>query len=132
MKKNLTDGLHWFHQIHSFVADCKTLSVVDVAVQQLCLLNQIILIEAAVLSVGLSQPDVTGLLLPFHSDDVIIWTFYQIDFLHNIEISLFLYSAHKFYSFLNLHWLFSKTFFFLFFFSMNFFMYKKLKKNSFK
>jgi hypothetical protein len=39
-----------------------------------CLAHQTSLIEAAVLIVGLCQPDVTELLLPFHSDDVIFWT----------------------------------------------------------
>lgn len=104
LKKNntmLTDGLHWFHQTHSFVVDCTTLSVVDAVVQQLCLVYQIALIEAAVLTVGLCQPDVTELLLPFHSDDVIIWTFYQIDtFSQKFTVSrIFFYSLIFFIDF---------------------------------
>jgi hypothetical protein len=56
---------------------------------QQCLSHQIILIEAAVLTVGLCQPDVTGLLLPFHSDDVIVWTFFS-------QRTLFLHTATHF------------------------------------
>jgi hypothetical protein len=72
-----------------------TLSVVDAAVvQQLCLSHLIGLIEAAVLTVGSCQPEVTGLLLPFHSDAVIFSprTFHREQFF----LIFFIFSAQIF------------------------------------
>lgn len=71
----LTDGHRWFRRWRCFAAGCiVTLSVAGVVVVRLRLAHQTNLIEAAVLTVGLRQPDANELLLPFHSDDVILWT----------------------------------------------------------
>lgn len=124
----LTDGLHWFHQTHSFVVDCTTLSVVDAAVQQLSLLvHQITLIEAVVLTVDQCQPDVTELLLPFHSDDVIIWTFYQIDTFHRNSPFQFIFCLTLFLDF-SLTFSINYVYFLPFLFAcVRFFVIKKLK-----
>lgn len=107
------------------------MTLTDAVVQQLCLLHQINLIEAAVLTVGLCQPDVTGLLLPFHSDDVIVWTFYPIDSFHSnshhrssLIISLIYFST--LYSLIS-HWLFHDSILLIFFAFMWFFLSKNSK-----
>lgn len=93
----LTYELHWFHQLRH-VADCMTLSVAVMGVAvQFDLVHQIYRIGAAERKpVGRSQPELTGLLLPSHADDIIILLILSAIFQWNLSTKIFFFSLFQF------------------------------------